>query len=218
MTSRSLPMRDHVVAVLRQAIVELRFKPGEKLIERRLCEMTGASRTALREGLRQLEAEGLIDIIPNRGPMVPLITAKQARDIYDLRELLEARLARLAAQKATGLDLAELKSIGADISAAMHSRNRPAIIAAKRAYYDWFLRIAENDELSTILRRLLGRMSHIWPVLMARETADVTAGITDIAQIIAAVCRHDADQAAAASATHMRRSGLQVAEFLKTNS
>jgi Transcriptional regulators len=80
--SDTRPVRQQVVDFLRDEILALRFTPGEKLVERRLCEMTGASRTALREGLRQLEAEGLIEIIPNRGPIVPkLNTETRARHL-----------------------------------------------------------------------------------------------------------------------------------------
>ena len=61
-------LRDQVLEVLRKAILDLRFKPGDRLIERELCEMVGVSRTSIREALRHLESEGLVTNKPNVGP------------------------------------------------------------------------------------------------------------------------------------------------------
>ena len=78
---------------LRDAIVDGLFAPGEKLSEADLCRQMGVSRTSLREALRQLEAERLVTIIPNRGPSVTQITWDEAAAIYETRELLESRVA-----------------------------------------------------------------------------------------------------------------------------
>jgi len=157
------PVRQHVVDVLRAEILTLRFTPGAKLVERKLCDMTGASRTALREGLRQLEAEGLIEIIPNRGPIVPKLTPKNARDIYHLRGILEADLARQAAQAATGRDIIELREIAERVKAAMADGERMSLISTKVDFYEWLMRISDNDETNVVMRKLLGRTAIIWP-------------------------------------------------------
>ena len=67
---------------LRSAISAGDFKPGQRLIERELCELTGVGRTSIREALRQLEAEGLITNIPHRGPSVSTISAEEAQQLY----------------------------------------------------------------------------------------------------------------------------------------
>ena len=61
------PLRHQVIESIRNAIVTGYFKPGERLLERRLCEMIGVSRTLVREALRQLESEGLIEVVAHRG-------------------------------------------------------------------------------------------------------------------------------------------------------
>ena len=85
------PLRQSVTESIRYAIAVGHFKGGDRLPERSLCEMTGVSRTLVREALRQLESEGLIEVVPNRGPIVARITIKQAEDIYQVR--MEAWLA-----------------------------------------------------------------------------------------------------------------------------
>jgi DNA-binding GntR family transcriptional regulator len=72
----SASLRRAIEMRLRTAIVEGRFKPGDRLIEREMCQLLGVSRASLREALRQLEAEELVTIVPHRGPVVSELTAK----------------------------------------------------------------------------------------------------------------------------------------------
>src|SRR3546814_16823416 len=74
---------------LREAILNGVFKPGERLTEAKLCARMGVSRTSIREGLRRLEGERLITILPNKGPTVTQITWAAAAEIYHVRALLE---------------------------------------------------------------------------------------------------------------------------------
>jgi GntR family transcriptional regulator, trigonelline degradation regulator len=83
------PVREQVLETLRTEIIEGRFAPGRRLTERELTEMLGVSRTVLRESLRQLESEGLISLIPNKGPVVRALTVEEARELYRIRETLE---------------------------------------------------------------------------------------------------------------------------------
>src|SRR5215212_7088024 len=102
------PVRQKVVEVLRGAITAGRFAPGERLTERALCELTGVSRVSVREALRQLESEGLIEIQPNRGPMVSRLSRRDAESLYQMRGALEALAARLFAEAASDQQIGEL--------------------------------------------------------------------------------------------------------------
>ncbi|WP_374636915.1 GntR family transcriptional regulator, partial [Paracoccus sp. (in: a-proteobacteria)] len=82
-------LRDVVLDRLRDAIIGGIFKPGDRLVERVLCEQLGVSRTVVRETLRYLDAEGLVEHIPNKGPIVARMTWDDARQIYDIRRKLE---------------------------------------------------------------------------------------------------------------------------------
>src|SRR5687767_6481719 len=78
------PLRQGVIASLRGAIAAGRYKAGDRLTERDVCEMTGVSRTLVREAFRQLESEGLITVVPHRGPVVSRVTPEQAEGIYQV--------------------------------------------------------------------------------------------------------------------------------------
>ena len=83
------PIRSRVLDNLRQAILERKLAPGQRLIERELVELTGVSRTSIREALRELAAEGLVTTIPNKGTVVATVTAEEARQLYQVRSALE---------------------------------------------------------------------------------------------------------------------------------
>src|SRR5690606_4668487 len=78
---------------LRLASVSGMFQPGSRLVESHLCAQLGISRPSLREALRSLEAERLIEIVPNRGPSIPALSWEEATAIYEVRELLEVEAA-----------------------------------------------------------------------------------------------------------------------------
>lgn len=108
-TGQSVSLRSLVVERLRLAIVTGRFRPGQQLRERELCELTGVSRPSLREALRQLDAEGLITTAPHRGPMVTVLTSEEVGQLYDLRRVLETFAAREFARRRHPDDIAALR-------------------------------------------------------------------------------------------------------------
>lgn len=94
--------------VLREAILNETFKPGEQLVERTLAGLTGVSRTSIREALSQLQAEGLVTRVPGRGMHVSQLSETEARAIYEARAILESAMARLFVARASAEDLAAL--------------------------------------------------------------------------------------------------------------
>src|SRR5215207_5400353 len=85
--------------MLREALMAGAFKPGQRVVERGLCGMTGVSRPSIREALRLLEAEGLVSIVAHRGPVVSTISVEEAEQLYAARALLEGFAGRECARK-----------------------------------------------------------------------------------------------------------------------
>jgi DNA-binding GntR family transcriptional regulator len=107
--SQSGSLRSRVFSQLQNDILNGLYESGDSLIETKLSEEMGVSRTPIREALRQLELEGLVQSIPNKGVIVKGITEQDIRDIYTIRMLIEGLAARWAAEKATPQELEELK-------------------------------------------------------------------------------------------------------------
>src|SRR6516225_6230489 len=122
-------LRELTTAKLRDAILSLHFKPDQHLVERELCEQSGVSRTSVREALRQLETEGLITSIPNKGPVVASVTAAEAKDIYELRAVLEGLAARKCALEATEGEIAGLRRAVVAFRKAARSADPRSLIA-----------------------------------------------------------------------------------------
>ena len=106
-----VPLRDQVLIALRQAIVNGDYPPGERLTEDRLAEDFGVSRNPVREALRVVQAEGFVNLVPRRGAFVALPDASTIADMFAMREQLETLAARLAAERATAADVADLRAL-----------------------------------------------------------------------------------------------------------
>jgi DNA-binding GntR family transcriptional regulator len=152
-------LRAQVENHLREAIVSGKLKPGEKLIERELCEMLGVSRPSLREALRKLEAEKLIVIVPHRGPEVAAMSLTEARDLYALRRLLESYAAHEFARLASEEQIKSLSKVVKRLKDASQKSSRAGVVAAKADFYDILLSGSGNALVSEILGDMLSRVS-----------------------------------------------------------
>jgi DNA-binding GntR family transcriptional regulator len=198
------PVRQKVVEVLRAAITGGRFAPGARLTERQLCELTGVSRVSVREALRQLESEGLIEIQPNRGPLVSRLTRRDAESLYEMRGALEALAARLFAARATRAQVAELEAAVKVLQAAYKSRKVENIVQAKRRFYDVLTEGSGNSMIGPALSTMYARINQLRRISLSSPRR-APQSMREIRAIVAAIKRRDADAAYAASLRHVEQ-------------
>lgn len=208
------PVRQQVADAIRQAIINLEFKPGDRLIERELCEMTGVSRTSLREGLRELEAEGLIKNVPYKGLIVATVSQEEAANIYDVRSQLEGLLGRETAKLRTKQDLTALNSNFKSIEKAVAKGDFNALIGLKAEFYGILIRVTNNPILSDILVNLHGRVAQFRATVMTREDR-VAPSMDEIRAILNAIKAQDQEAAELACIAHVRNAGDLVLELLR---
>ena len=118
-----LPLRDVVFNTLRQAILTGELKPGERLMEIKLADSLGVSRTSIREAIRKLELEGLVLMIPRKGAVVAEITEKSLRDVLEVRRALEELAIKLACEKILDEEIEELKVAAKEFESALKTNN-----------------------------------------------------------------------------------------------
>ena len=153
------PLRQQVTEQIRTAISEYHFKVGDRLIERQPCELLGVSRGSVREAHRQLEAEGLIRLIRNVGPVVSTVTAENGRQIYEIRKVLEGLGSAFFAEYAADDEVERLEGSVSKIETAHREITNSAMFKAKTRLYDFSAPRCGNEPLAAQIKQLLARVS-----------------------------------------------------------
>lgn len=198
------PIRSQVVETLRSAITSGRFSPGQRLVEKDLCDLLGVSRPSVREALRELESEGLIQTIPNRGPLVSRLTPQDAASIYEVRGVLEALAAKLCAERATPEQLAALSATVDELERASRTGDVEQVLIAKKAFYDTLLSGSRNVIIPTVLRTMNARITQLRRVSLS-STERLPETIREIRAVVAAIIARDPEGAFQASLLHIER-------------
>lgn len=208
------PLRHSVTENIRYAIATGRFKGGERLPERELCELTGVSRTLIREALRQLESEGLIEVVPHRGPVVATLSADQARDIYEVRIQLEGLACKLFAEKATEAQRTALKQAFEKLRASFDIPDAMARLDAKNKFYDCLIEGSGNGALGLSLKMLNAR------IMLLRATSLQAPGrsresMRELTELMEALQSGDGEAARLAATRHVESAARAAMGFLK---
>lgn len=205
-------MSDHdAYAQVRAAIVESRYPPGHRLIEQRIAEELGLSRTPVREALRMLQAEGLVVSERNRGAMVRPLSETEVVDLYGLRIRLESYAVEVATERATETELGalvdaadEFRAAGADV-ALLH--------VANRRFHDGILEAARHHRLTAMLARTVD-IPLVFQALRSFGPAEIERSDTFHHLIVDAMCRRDAKRAADLMAEHITQGRDAVLDAL----
>jgi DNA-binding GntR family transcriptional regulator len=211
------PLREQVLDLMRQAILDFRYQPGQRLIERELIEQIGVSRTTIREVLRALDAEGLVTTIPQKGAIVMVPTPEEAADLYEVRAVLEELATRRFVEHATDAQVAELRRACDAFAAVVDGDRGPgdirALLAAKDAIYDVLLDGSGNTAIRTILGGLQARVRMLRAASLSRPGRPAKA-LKEIRQLVRAAERRDADAAAKACVQHLGRAAMSGIEAI----
>jgi len=211
------PLRRQVLDELRQSIISGRCAPGARLLERELIEMLGVSRTVIREALRQLESEGLVAILPNKGPIVRELTASEGKDIYSIRAVLEGLAARLFVQNASHSQVEELEH-ALDRTCDAYRTNDPGLILeTKNRFYDVLFEGAQSETLSSMIGVLHTRIWR-WRALglshPRRSAHRWEESIRGLRAMVAAIRNRDADLAEKLIKEEVTRANVEVMRFI----
>lgn len=166
-----LPLRDVVFNTLRQAILRGELKPGERLMEIQLANKLGVSRTPIREALRKLELEGLVNMVPRKGAEVADITEKSLRDVLEVRKALEELSVQLACEKITEEEIEELKRVAERFKDTLDDQDVTKIAEADVAFHDVIYTATDNQKLILLLNNLREQMYRYRVEYLKKEEA-----------------------------------------------
>ena len=197
-------VQQETVNKLRLAILSGLFQPGNRLIESQLCAQLGVSRPSLREALRSLEAERLIEIVPNRGPSIPALSWSEATAIYEVRELLEVEAAGRCASRITTEQLRELEKSLAAFEEAASSNDSLAQVMTAADFYSIILANCGNPILEEVHRGLVARISFFRGRSMSLE-GRAQSSLAEMREIYESIAAGDEKAARKASKRHLMK-------------
>ena len=149
-----IPLRDIVFKTLREAIITGELKSGERLMEIKLANEMGVSRTPVREAIKKLEQEGLVYLTARKGAVVAPINSKDLKDVMAVRKVLESLACQLACSNTTEEDLAELDQMNDSIRKAIDAEDDEKIARLDTAFHDQICELSGNTQLVNILKYL----------------------------------------------------------------
>lgn len=179
-----VPLHEEVTNRLRDMIVSLRLPPGERIQELEVAQLLGVSRTPVREAIKVLTAEGLVELLPLRGAIVKAFSAKDARDMLEVIALVET----YAGERACQADPARIDAIlemHQEMKRLFEARQRLAYFALNQRIHEALIALADNDTLSMTHATLSKRMRSLrysgnstpenWRAAMAEHTQMMVA-------------------------------------------
>lgn len=151
-------LHDGVLSRLRDYIVQGNLADGARVPERRLCDMFGISRTPLREALKVLAAEGLIDLLPNRGARVKTLSAKELSELFDVMGGLEALAGRVACERITNEEIADIENLHYQMYRYYVQRNLSNYFQCNQLIHESIVKAARNETLIATHASFAGRI------------------------------------------------------------
>ena len=155
------PRSEIALEIIRNSILHGPFKPGDFLVERDLCELANVSRSAVREALRALDAEGLVTRTPNKRPTVTQVSRSEIQQIYQVRVLLEGFACQLFVLNASQADIDALEAAFDRILIAHQPIKPRAFVEASADFYDVILSASGNEIIREIHNTLTRRLSYL---------------------------------------------------------
>jgi DNA-binding GntR family transcriptional regulator len=208
------PLRQQVLEKIRTAIAVGQLAPGTRLVERELCEITGVSRTLIREALRQLESEELVEVIPNKGPIVATISARQAHEVFQLRAELEGLASELFAELASDAQMKALQDAFVQLREAYDGGDSVAMLAAKTRFYECLVDGSGNETLGNVLRQLHARAMVLRATSLS-QPGRTAASERELAELMKAIRKRDGAAARKASVAHITKAAQAALNVLQ---
>lgn len=204
-------IRDQIADTLRAAITNSDLVPGQLLVERELCELTGASRPSVREALRQLEAEGLVESRNGRGTVIRVLTKEEIANLYEVRAELEGFAARLFCARASDTQRQALQRAIDRLAKATRARGERSseILAAQREFYSVLFSGAGNALLDQMVNGLQARLAQLRATTLGVD-GRAEASLAEFELIAEAIRSGNGDAAQQAAVDHVHSAAVAM--------
>ena len=210
------PIREQTTNNIRDAIIQGEFEPGQRLYEKELCERTGVSRTSIREALRQLESEGIVTVIPNRGTCVAKLSYDEVKEIYEVRRVLESFAVKLFAERATETQIKKLETVVNRLEKTFEAGKHQDLVKIKDQFYKVLLEGSKNQLITSFLNSINARTAFLRNMSLS-STGRPPQSIKEIKEILKHLQNRDSQAAWQASFDHVGRAQDAALKVLQSN-
>lgn len=199
---RPKTLKDNVLSSLRDAITQGKLKPGERLVERTMCDSMGVSRTVVRECIRHLESEWLVSGTPNAGFTIATIDQRDVAEIYQIRSMLECVAVQSCALKADAQTVLELRELSQAISDCLQQPDILQALKYTTAFYRTIFTTGEKTVSWGLVERLNGRISRLRALTLSSPERKIK-GPENLSSIVDAIEQRDSKRAHEICARHL---------------
>lgn len=215
-----LPLRDVVFNTLRRAILTGNIRPGERLMEVQLSQMLGVSRTPIREAIRKLELEGLVETLPRRGAQVAKISEKSLKDVLEVRRALDVLIAELACIRISEEQLMDLQNAQTQFEMAVKQASDKDIDTAEIAkadveFHNIIMEATGNERLISLVNNLAEQMYRYRFVYLKDQNIHEKL-ILEHKDIYEAIRNRDVERAKETAAIHIDNQEKEIIEHIRS--
>jgi DNA-binding GntR family transcriptional regulator len=202
-------LHDELVGRVRDLIIEGQLAPGARIHEGQLGQALGVSRTPLREALKFLASEGLVDLVPGRGAVVHKLTAQNVRDMLDVLGAIETLAGQLACARASDTQIAEVRHLHDEMMAFYAAKNRLEYYKRNQAIHAAIARLSGNEFLAATHEAIQVRLRRI-RFIGNREPDKWAGAVAEHEEMIAALEARDAVRLTVTIAHHLEHTWDRV--------
>jgi len=200
-------MSEDLITYIKQQILDGTLNPGDRIIETKLAKDLSISQTPVREAIRQLSGEGILNIVPNKGPVVRSLDMTDVFEIYSIRSMLEGLAIRLTTQKASQDDILKLCDFYSQMKEKLQDDKVDSLLAESQFLHKSIIKLADHSLLTSMYQSINFKI-----LLVNRIMGNISTKEKEVEQhweLIDALMRRDPNHAEATMRKHIYRSYLE---------
>ena len=206
-------LADWTYQYLKKGILNLDFKPGEQLHIEEFAEELEVSRTPIREAFLRLASEGLVDVRSRVGYFVSEMTEQDIKDLFEVREIVETRAAKLAAKKLTDGEIEKLKRLMKESEEAVKNEDLTTYIENDVHFHGYLQKHISNKRLLAVMDSL-NDLTYRERILSTRSPQNVEHTLIEHMRIVDALEKRDGEAAGKLMADHLQNVCQRLVEFI----
>jgi len=208
------PLREVIFNTIREAIILGELKPGERLMEVQLAEKMGVSRTPVREAIRKLELEGLVEMLPRKGAHVADLSVKDIMDVLEIRATLDGLASSLSASRITEEEIKELRHLLQQFENYIEKGSTQGVIKKDVEFHDIIYRSSRNEKLIQISNNLREQVQR-FRVIYIKDYGSSRELVKEHADILNAIANRDCEAAMKFAQRHIKNQEETIIRAIK---